>query len=141
MSDANGLSRSTVQLAATPGRPFGQGHDPRRNAGGRIRPEVSEFREAMAVHLPTAIKVIGELLKDPEGTSKVAHFRQHLFWVGVLPVDWSRKAGFFAPLEALPESIVRRSLAASASQRPWLNEMSLRTHPRSERGAPWMGRG
>ena len=72
MSETNGPARSTVQFPAGPGVPFRAGSDPRRNAGGRVRQEVVDFREAMAVHLPTAIKVMGELLQDPEPSVRLA---------------------------------------------------------------------
>ena len=59
---------STVVVAGG----FTPGHDSRRNLGGRIRPELTEFREAMAVHLPTAVKVMGELLEDPDPRVRLA---------------------------------------------------------------------
>jgi hypothetical protein len=74
MPDVNGSEGSAVRLTAAPGRPFGHGHDPRRNLGGRVSRAVVEFREALSSRLPRAMEIVDEALScdDPRRRDAMA---------------------------------------------------------------------
>ncbi len=57
-------------LASVPGG-FVPGHDPRRAPGG-VPKAIREARDALAVHLPRAVAIFGELLSDPDPRIRLA---------------------------------------------------------------------